>query len=144
MSKNPFPSPREVDRQLYDQGQQSTEQLPESFRPLARQIVVYTRKLSKFTARRKCFRPLSRQIGSYTHQVFHYDADLEEGFRPLARQIGGYTPIFNTLNQIYSEFPSPLEVDRYLYKESAFYSLKSGMFPSPLEVDRYLYPISCM
>ena len=33
-------------------------------------------------------------------------------------------------------FPSPLEVDRYLYKDIYLQNKGSSMFPSPLEVDR--------
>ena len=39
----------------------------------------------------------------------------------------------------FSEFPSPLEVDRFLY---GIYYINTGLrraFPSPLEVDRFLY-----
>ena len=36
-------------------------------------------------------------------------------------------------------FPSPLEVDRYLYEQTRNSGSFRRMFPSPLEVDRYLY-----
>ena len=37
-------------------------------------------------------------------------------------------------------FPSPLEVDRYLYlRVKKNQTERSKEFPSPLEVDRYLY-----
>ena len=36
-------------------------------------------------------------------------------------------------------FPSPLEVDRYLYTLVHKQIILSIRFPSPLEVDRYLY-----
>ena len=37
-------------------------------------------------------------------------------------------------------FPSPLEVDRFLYKEQVeIYQSYKFKFPSPLEVDRFLY-----
>ena len=36
-------------------------------------------------------------------------------------------------------FPSPLEVDRFLYYKKDNNVLKLSQFPSPLEVDRFLY-----
>ena len=37
------------------------------------------------------------------------------------------------------EFPSPREVDRFLYKKVFTYEYWQNQFPSPLEVDRFLY-----
>ena len=39
----------------------------------------------------------------------------------------------------YNKFPSPLEVDRFLYYKKDNNVLKLSQFPSPLEVDRFLY-----
>ena len=40
-------------------------------------------------------------------------------------------------------FPSPLEVDRFLYTERLVNSMRGlSVFPSPLEVDRFLYFMS--
>ena len=36
-------------------------------------------------------------------------------------------------------FPSPFEVDRYLYDGNADFEYFPSMFPAPLEVDRELY-----
>ena len=36
-------------------------------------------------------------------------------------------------------FPSPLEVDRFLYPNALVNNLTASKFPSPLEVDRFLY-----
>ena len=37
------------------------------------------------------------------------------------------------------EFPSPREVDRFLYIDSTRLTLPTGGFPSPREVDKFLY-----
>ena len=36
-------------------------------------------------------------------------------------------------------FPSPLEVDRFLYFEKISINAFYNLFPAPLEVDRFLY-----
>ena len=36
-------------------------------------------------------------------------------------------------------FPTPLEVDRFLYKVNMIKTTVTNEFPAPLEVDRFLY-----
>ena len=89
--------------------------------------------------KRFCFRPLSRWIGSYT-LCQSIKSQWSECFRPLARWIGSYTVLRLKQNYATHKFPSPLEVDRFLY-DSVFADENrlAYVFPSPLEVDRFLY-----
>ena len=63
------------------------------------------------------------------------------GFRPLSRWIGSF--LIHKPKTIKAGlvvgFPSPLEVDRFLYRNVAIQGKTVGTFPSPLEVDRFLY-----
>ena len=61
-----FPSTLEVDRYLYKWRIQILRRLLVGFRPLARQIGIYTMKDFKIGKQSFRFRPLSRQIGNYT------------------------------------------------------------------------------
>ena len=65
---------------------------------------------------------------------------LQGSFRPLSRWIGSYTTVLNDLLWFEPEFPSPLEVDSFLYNMKLVKTYKEMVeFPSPLEVDRFLY-----
>ena len=65
-----------------------------------------------------------------------------KGFRPLSRWIGSYTNAAETTTVWDIVFPSPLEVDRFLYKVAWKRDFElSQKFPAPLEVDRFLYEI---
>ena len=60
------------------------------------------------------------------------------GFRPLSRQIGSYPPRSHWTKKGYREFPSPLEVNRFIsqvFQKPIILTLK---FPSPLEVNRFI------
>ena len=65
---------------------------------------------------------------------------VDPSFRPLARWIGSYTKEGTIMMNFIKKFPSPREVDRFLYQEVCFDELLDfSEFPSPLEVDRFLY-----
>ena len=68
------------------------------------------------------FRPLSRWIGSYTQAVDSMSDTELLSFRPLSRWIGSYTgAVALTIGAGYL-FPSPLEVDRFLYTQNNYFS----------------------
>ena len=113
-----FPAPDEVDRKLYTKSTLSVVQKSQCFRPLSRQIGIYTMNIicNVIITEMLSFRPLSRQIGIYTVTEAnpYNDGDC---FRPLSRQIGIYTFSYKRRKHmgVDTKFPSPLEVDRYLY-----------------------------
>ena len=61
-------------------------------------------------------------------------------FRPLSRWIGLYQGGKPQINKSQLEFPSPLEVDRFISIILLLTAFVSVMFPSPLEVDRFISP----
>lgn len=63
------------------------------------------------------------------------------GFRPLSRWIGCSTDCLITDHPYSDSFPSPTEVDRFLYQGR--HDIKDvNTVPSPLEVDKFLYRTS--
>ena len=115
-----FPSPLEVDRFLY----------PIFFIGFVLGLIAFPSPLE-----------VEQVLFLYTNQK-QLKPDSLQGFRPLSRQIGSYT---NTLKQYQLQglflFPSPLEVDRFLYRNVAIQGKTVGTFPSPREVDRFLYQL---
>ena len=63
----------------------------------------------------------------------------QSSFRPLSRWIGSYTDELPNYDEQDQWFPSPLEVDRFLYDMEKVEKITNLKFPSPLEVDRFLY-----
>ena len=88
----------------------------------------------------RCFRPLARWIGSYTST-----GDFLTGKRvmfPSPREVDRFLyQLIREGNLPVETFPSPLEVDRFLYRSIPGFEESDSptQFPSPLEVDRFLY-----
>ena len=68
--------------------------------------------------------------------------EIQVSFRPLSRQIGIYTATHKDTEGNELVFPSPLEVDKYLY-DSPTHPIEEAVitFPAPREVDRQLYDV---
>ena len=63
---------------------------------------------------------------------------INKSFRPLSRYIGLY-PIEAEFTEIeQNEFPSPLEVYRFISKNIKHSTILLKQFPSPLEVYRFI------
>ena len=115
--QNPFPSPLEVDRELYELQTLYYHSMVQSFRPLTRQIGIYTEVSQSQTTTYHSF-PAPREVHRYLYKnnvnknaltVNRFPAPLEverylyyfelricmpstsNCFRPLSRQIGSYT-----------------------------------------------------
>ena len=110
-----FPAPLEVDRYLY--------------------TIILLNKLKTF-----CFRPLARQIGIYTEEIPHR---IEENLKfPSPLEVDRYLYRFGKNDLFFwIAFPAPRELDRWLYINNVQIFRNLTSFPSPLEVDRYLYMV---
>ena len=64
--------------------------------------------------------------------------DVCKSFRPLSRYIGLYQSDWIYAQLDMNEFPSPLEVYRFISYDKAFTNYKYDRFPSPLEVYRFI------
>ena len=60
------------------------------------------------------------------------------GFRPLSRYIGLYQKNYTCINNEFLQFPSPLEVYRFISVAFPLMLLLLFGFPSPLEVYRFI------
>ena len=87
-----------------------------------------------------CFRPLARQIGIYTQTDILVIAPTLEMFPApfeVDRQLYGNMKLeYGSKSQA---FPAPREVDRQLYVRDGQEIQIGEQFPAPREVDRYLY-----
>ena len=138
-----FPSPLEVDRFLYlpdYEEQDSWAFVFPSPSEVDRYLYGY---LIALELRSRNFRPLSRWIGSYTSVVLQTIKPCQSSFRPLSRWIGSYTGIFITEDKSKKKVSVPSRGGQVLIREIKEVKLCLKMFPSPLEVDRFLYPRFC-
>ena len=143
-TREKFPAPLEVDREIYIFNKRTLAYqiaVPDPCRGRQGDIRYFLTVLSRVLVQVR-LRPLARQIGIYTNLTTQILNFTQASFRPLARQIGSYTGQYEWLKKNLEKHvsgPSRRYIGRYIDRSIGGAYKYAYEFPAPLEVDRQLY-----